>query len=235
MTYVMSDVHGCYRQYRAMLEEIRFCSEDTLYLLGDLIDRGDDGIQILRDAMGRPNVIPILGNHELTAAVCLPWLMEKVTEQSLNDLGEEQIAALREWIVNGGGPTLRELKGLSQEEREEILEYLREMELYAEVVVEGKTFVLTHAGLKGFAPEKPLDAYALTDFLFDRPSLGRAYFPDKLLVFGHTPTRVLRQQAGEPLSDRILRWGNQIAIDCGCCFGGKLGCLCLETMEEFYT
>ena len=92
-----------------------------------------------------------------------------------------------------------------------------------------------HAGLEGFDPKKPLDAYALTDFLFDRPSLGRAYFADKLLVFGHTPTRVLRQQAGEHPADEILRWGNQICIDCGCCFGGKLGCLCLETMEEFYT
>lgn len=234
MTYVMSDVHGCYRQYRAMLEKIQFCSGDTLYLLGDLADRQNSGVEILQDAMRRHNVIPLLGNHELTAAVCLPWLMEQITEQSLNELGEEQIAALREWILNGGGPTLRALKALPQEEREEILEYLREMELYREIVVEGKIFVLTHSGLENFAPGKPLDAYALTDFLFDRPSLGRAYFPDKLLVFGHTPTRVLRQQAGMPPSDEILRWGNQVAIDCGCCFGGKLGCLCLETMEEFY-
>ncbi len=46
-----------------------------------------------------------------------------------------RIAALGEWIVNGGGPTLRALKLLDQGIREEILKYLNEMELYAEIVV----------------------------------------------------------------------------------------------------
>ena len=49
--------------------------EDTLYVLGDVIDRGADGCRLLLDMMGRANVIPILGNHEFTAAVCLPWLL----------------------------------------------------------------------------------------------------------------------------------------------------------------
>ena len=42
MIYVMSDIHGCYEKYRQMLDLIRFCEEDTLYILGDVVDRGPD-------------------------------------------------------------------------------------------------------------------------------------------------------------------------------------------------
>lgn len=228
MTYVCSDIHGHYDKYKRMLEEIQFKPSDTLYILGDVIDRGPDGIKILRDMMSRPNVIPILGNHEFTAAVCLPWLMEEITGQNLNNLSEDQIAALSEWTANGGGPTLRELKLLNQREREEILEYLQEMELYAEVETGGKSFVLVHAGLDNFAPDKPLEEYNLVDFLFGRPGADTVYYPEKTVIFGHTPTRLLSGR------DRILSWRTMIDIDCGCGFGGPLGCLCLETMEEFY-
>ena len=39
MTYVMSDLHGCYDKYVQMLEKIGFGDGDTLYILGDVIDR----------------------------------------------------------------------------------------------------------------------------------------------------------------------------------------------------
>lgn len=228
MTYVLSDIHGHFGKYQKMLETIRFSSGDTLYVLGDVIDRGPDGIKILLDMMARPNVIPILGNHEFTAAMCLPWLIKEVTDESIEGLGSDQTAVLAEWITNGGGITLRELKQLDRQEREEILEYLQEMDVYAEVMAGDRRFVLVHAGLGRFAPDKSLDSYELTDLLFGRPDLEKPCFEDKYLIFGHTPTRLLSGQ------DRILSRGTMIDIDCGCGFDGPLGCLCLETMEEFY-
>lgn len=229
MIYAMSDIHGCYGKYRAMLSEIQFKPTDTLYVLGDVIDRGPDGIKILQDMNTRPNVFPILGNHELTAAMCLPWLLNEITEQSLANLDGAQLAALSEWVTNGGGPTLGGVRKLDQEERQDILEYLREMELYAEVEAGGRSFLLTHAALGNFHPDKPLDAYELLDFLFGSPEPETAYYPDKILVFGHTPTRLLCGQ------DRIFRRETMIGIDCGCALeGGRLGCLCLDTLEEFY-
>jgi len=231
----MSDIHGCFDKYQRMLELIGFSSKDTLYVLGDVIDRGPDGIKILQNMNARANVFPLLGNHEFTAAVCLPWLMKEVTNHNLGSLSEVQIAALGEWLDNGGEPTIQSLQQLGQEEREDILEYFQEMELFTEVDAGGRSFVLVHAGLDNFAPDKPLDSYQLSDFIFDRPIVGKTYFADKFLVFGHTPVRYLRHLAGKAPSDKIFRWGNQIAIDCGCVFkGGLLGCLCLDTMEEFY-
>ena len=227
--YTISDIHGCFDKYQAMLRKIAFSPRDTLYVLGDVIDRGPDGIKTLQDMNRRPNVIPILGNHEFTAAVCLSWLIEEVTDQSLANLDAAKLAAYSEWIANGGGPTLQSLKQLSKEEQEDILEYFQEMELYAEVETGGKSFVLVHSGLNNFSPDKPLDSYALQDFLFGCPEADTVYYPDKILVFGHTPTRLLWGQ------DKIFRKETMIDIDCGCAFkGGYLGCLCLDTMEEFY-
>ena len=44
-TYVMSDIHGMADLFKRMLEQIGFSDEDTLYILGDMIDRG----RILRE------------------------------------------------------------------------------------------------------------------------------------------------------------------------------------------
>ncbi len=234
MYYVCADIHGHYNAYAAMLERIALKSDDTLYILGDVIDRGPDGVRILQDMMTKSNVVPILGNHEFTAAICLPWLLQEITEQSLSRLDETQLAALQEWIYNGGRPTIQALKALEPEERWEILDYLREMDIYETVDVGGQSYLLTHAGLDHFALDKSLENYELTDFLFCRPGPEQEFYPDRYLVYGHTPTRMLRQQMGVEPTDNILCRGTQIAIDCGCGFGIQLGCLCLDTGEEFY-
>ena len=41
MTYAISDIHGCYEEYIKLLEKINFSEDDTLYILGDICDRGE--------------------------------------------------------------------------------------------------------------------------------------------------------------------------------------------------
>lgn len=229
MIYTTADIHGRFDKYQALLEEIRLSQADILYVLGDVIDRGPDGVAILQDMMLRPNVLPILGNHEFMAAMCLPWLMEEITEDSLARLDEARVGVLQDWMNNGGDPTLRALGELSQEERGDILDYLREFSLYEEVEVGDRSFVLVHAGLDNFAPEKALEEYRPEDLLFFRPRTDTAYWSNKTVICGHTPTWYLGDDAG-----RIVRTDSWIDIDCGCGSGGPLGCLCLDTVEEFY-
>ncbi len=103
------------------------------------------------------------------------------------------------------------------------------MELFIQLEVKDKSFILLHSALDRFSPNKALDSYELPDFLFGRPNLNTAYYSDKTLIFGHTPTRILSGK------DEILQQQTWIDIDCGCVFkGGRLGCLCLDTMKEFY-
>ena len=72
MQYAISDLHGCYGKYVELLRRIDLRPSDTLYILGDMIDRGPEGLKILRDISRRPNASPFLGNHEYAALTCLP-------------------------------------------------------------------------------------------------------------------------------------------------------------------
>ena len=65
MIYVMSDIHGQKRRFDSVVKQIKLQPEDTLYVLGDVIDRNPDDIKLLRQIMAMPNAKMLLGNHEL--------------------------------------------------------------------------------------------------------------------------------------------------------------------------
>ena len=44
MTYVMADIHGNLERFNSIMKQIRLKDDDTLYILGDVIDRFPDGI-----------------------------------------------------------------------------------------------------------------------------------------------------------------------------------------------
>ena len=234
MTYCMSDIHGNYEGYMEMLERINLREDDTLFVLGDVIDRGRGGIKILQDMMMRFNVIPILGNHEYMAINCMKFLTQEITEDAIKNLDEDIVRGLMEWQNVGGQVTIDEYHKLNDEEKQDIINYIEEFSLYEEVTVKGKDYVLVHAGLINFAPDRPLEDYHYYELLFKVPDYEKVYFQDKYLVTGHLPTRCIYGNKGQ---DKIYRANNHIAIDCGSACkgeGGRLGCICLDTGEEFY-
>ena len=79
-TYVMSDIHGEYDMFMEVLQKIQFREDDTLYILGDVLDRGPHPIKTLLKLMEMPNVICMVGKHELMALECLEFLMQEITE-----------------------------------------------------------------------------------------------------------------------------------------------------------
>ena len=230
MTYVMSDIHGQYEKYRKMLEEINFSDEDTLYILGDVADRGEHSIKILYDMSMRANVIPMMGNHEHIAEYILRKLNVEITEQNLENWNADIIKAVTEWYENGGYPTSKEFSGLSHDDREYILDYLREFSFYDEITVGENTFVLVHGGLPDFSPEKDLDDYHPILSLYTRTDYSKTYYPDKYLVTGHTPTFSFASEC----DGRIYMKNHHIALDCGVCHGKNLGCIRLDDFKEFY-
>jgi serine/threonine protein phosphatase 1 len=70
------------------------------------------------------------------------------------------------------------------------------------------------------------------ELIFEAPDYDRIYFPDKYLVTGHLPTKVIE---GNPRPNKIFRKNNHIAIDCAAGYDGCVGCICLDTFEEFYS
>lgn len=234
MQYAVSDIHGCYDKYAELLRRIDLKDSDTLYILGDMLDRGPDGLKILRDSSMRPNIVSFLGNHEYAALTCLPWLLEELDEKNTEpDVLLWRLNSIQGWFSDGGDKTFEAFRKLSPEARLDVLDLLEDLTVYEEVEAGGRSFFLVHAGLGGFSPEKPLDSYRLDELILSRPEPGETYFKDRYLVCGHTPTPYYTGDS-DCKNARIYRKDLLIAIDCGCGSGGPLGCLCLDTLEEFY-
>lgn len=212
MHYVMSDIHGEINKYRAMLQLIGLSPADTLYILGDVIDRKPSGVDILLDIMNRDNAVMLLGNHE---------------QMCLDTLGPRSVYGSRQlWQSNGGSPTRRELLYMrTPEELADIIRFLLGLPEHLEVMVNGQAFYLVH----GYPTEAGYGP------LWERPDPdGPRPFPDKTVIVGHTPTVFLTEQ-----TDHFHIWHGDgiIDIDCGC--GNqtemrRLACLRLEDFAEFY-
>ena len=65
--FAIGDIHGCNVALRALIEAIEPRTDDTIVVLGDVIDWGPDSrdcVQQLIALSGQCQMIPILGNHE---------------------------------------------------------------------------------------------------------------------------------------------------------------------------
>ena len=85
MHYVLSDIHGNEERFRSVLRKIDLKEDDTLYVLGDVIDRGEEGVHLLRWMAEQPNVQLILGNHEAMLLSC-PFLFKEANEENAEAL-----------------------------------------------------------------------------------------------------------------------------------------------------
>lgn len=229
--YVVSDIHGEHKLFLKLLQKIEFKKDDTLYILGDIIDRGVNPITTLIQIMKMPNVICLLGNHELMALECLEFLMQEITDMSIEALDEKMLNNLLTWQYNGSKSTIDQFRKLDGEMQQSVIEFIKEFSIYEEITVAGKDYLLVHAG-GGYHPEKDIEEYSLKELIWDRAEYDVQYYPDRYVITGHTPTMDIKDN---PHPGYIYQANNHIAIDCGCCFpGGRLGCLRLDDMKEFY-
>ena len=169
------------------------------------------------------------------AIEALPGILRCIGEDG-ETLTEDEAEAADLWFYNGGELSLADLLWLNEDEAECVWNYMNSMPLYKEVEVGGRKFVLVHGGLEDFSEFRPLADYTPEEILWCRPEPDTVYYPDNYVVFGHTSVQLLCGGFGKEItSAKIFHNEKAIDIDCGCVFpGGKLGCLCLDTMEEFY-
>ena len=120
MVYVMSDLHGRYDLYVKMLGRLNLQASDTLYILGDFVDRGPDGFKIILDIVEYDNIIPIMGNHDFLASTLLSRLNNGLKPGEMADLK----AAIDMWLYDGGDKTLAEFRTLPYDKRVYALEIM---------------------------------------------------------------------------------------------------------------
>jgi hypothetical protein len=63
-TIVIGDVHGCYFELTALLDEIGVRQDDRLVFVGDLITKGPANREVLEFVRQSRNCESVLGNHE---------------------------------------------------------------------------------------------------------------------------------------------------------------------------
>ena len=228
MNYVISDIHGDFNRFLKILKKINLGSDDILYIIGDIPDRGNQTFELLDFVMKANNVIHIKGNHEL--------FLQQYLE------GNSKI--IEKYPQYGGTPVINSLKSISVERKERYHKYLSDLPIYKIIAVNGVEYVLTHSGY--VADELPVyKDNAAVDIIASIEQWCKSseynylisndlhYIPAsvkfKKLIVGHYPTSYLE-------CNGIYHCNRYINIDNGAKTipGRKLACLRLEDMQEFY-
>jgi len=167
---VIGDVHGHYDALMKLLEAIAPTSDDQIYFLGDLIDRGPKSAQVV-DFVFKNKYQCLRGNHE---------------EMLLDVLGGGQIVPemFQVWLYNGGHATITSYEGKIPQEH---IEWMETLPIYLDL---GDVW-LVHAGIH---PEIPFEKQTSEHFCWIRDefhSMTQPYFPEKLIITGHTITFTL--------------------------------------------
>jgi bis(5'-nucleosyl)-tetraphosphatase (symmetrical) len=259
-TFAVGDIQGCFTSFTDLLQEIGFNpARDRLWLVGDLINRGPDSLEVLRWAKQHEAALSIvLGNHDLHALAVAEGFVEPHRNDTLTPLltapdRDELLSWLRHRsLAHAEGEYLMVHAGLlPQWEGQQALELAHEVE----AVLRGNNYreFLQHMygnepgrwddGLKDMARLRII-TNAMTrlrvctvtgemDFRF-KGEVGD--IPAGLMPWFEVP--------GRKAADRTLVFGhwsalglmlrdNLIALDTGCLWGGKLSALRLEDRRLF--
>ncbi|MGM9551572.1 MAG: metallophosphoesterase [Clostridia bacterium] len=230
MVYVISNLYGDYNKYEAILKEIKLKDDDMLFVLGNIVDGGDKGVEILMDMMMRGNVFPVLGDHELIAYEILSSIEKETREDFSAPLSEEVANRCQRWMESGGEGTLTGYSKLSDDDKIALIEYLEEFTIYEEVEAGGEKFVLCYSLPENFEEGDQLDDYSAEDILTGSVNYERNYFPGKTLITSKDITiEIDRNTHG-----KIFRNDCHVGINCGGYLGGLTAAYCLDTDEEYY-
>lgn len=211
--FAIADIHGCYQTLRVLVEQrLRLNKNDTLFLLGDYINKGPDSKGVLDYLMHLKEagykLEMIRGNHD--------QMLIETERPAYKDRWEED----EDLLVT--------LKNFGVERPEHIPErykaFLSTMPYYLLI----EDYLLVHAGIN-FEASKPFEDYEamlnIREFSADLDKIAW-----RKIVHGHTPTPLKEIQQSLKLQKDIIN------IDAGCSKSddpdyGYLVALNLDTLE----
>ncbi|MCQ2318212.1 MAG: metallophosphoesterase [Bacteroidales bacterium] len=216
--WVIPDIHGCFQTLKQLVEEdIQLTKEDSLFFLGDYIDRGSDGKSVIDYIMSIQhqgyNVRYVIGNHE---DFCL-----RSYEQD-KKMFIFKGSAQKEWEKYGGKATLNSF-GVKRpcDIDEKYIDWMRNGEYFIEL----DKYILVHAGMN-FNIQNPFDdvwsMMWIRDFKVDPIKTG-----GKKIIHGHVPIEYsmietfikstnygfIALDNGVYYKDKKAGFGNLIALD----------------------
>jgi serine/threonine protein phosphatase 1 len=99
--WAIGDIHGCDVALERLLERIAPTADDTVVVLGDIVDRGPNSrraVELLMRLRSQCQLVHLIGNHE---------------QVMLEALDGGSVALLRSWLSIGGLETLESYGGQS--------------------------------------------------------------------------------------------------------------------------
>jgi serine/threonine protein phosphatase 1 len=213
-TIVIGDIHGCYNELVNLMQDLVDSDKydlktDRLIFLGDYIDRGDDSqkvIQYIRNLQKDNDNVIALKGNH--EMMCVDFCRK--TDDN--------------WLFNGYTNTMESYKTDRKQFLNDV-EWMEQLPLY----YEDEHFIYVHAGVDA---NKPLAKHSSYELLWVRESF--IYSVDKFektVIFGHTPSRAVTKG-----TKPYCTFADNVGIDTGCVFGGKLTALIIEDdkIQGFY-
>jgi bis(5'-nucleosyl)-tetraphosphatase (symmetrical) len=250
--YLIGDVQGCDAPLGRLLEAIAFsASRDTLYLLGDLVNRGPASAAVVRRLMGYGDAAQcLLGNHDLSLLAVAHGHRAPHRNDTMDDvLQAPDREAMLDWLrhrsmaLHAHGILMVHGGVLPSWDLPHTLALARELES----VLRGPDLPAFLAGMWGNQPDHWDDALAGADRLrvivnaltrlrfctpggaMDLKASGRPdQAPPGMLPWFDVPGR---RTAGVPIAFGhwstlgYLRRPDLISLDTGCVWGGCLSAL----------
>lgn len=262
--YVISDIHGCYDEFRQMLELIKIKNDDLLVLAGDYVDRGKQTYEMLRWLEDIPhNIITLKGNHDAEFAENVNIMRQidrseglETDPDSATDAGIllETVAymlkgksseALAYYDYYGTIADLIKRNGATYGELCKWADMLASFPFIYRNSINGRDCIVVHAGYTETLEDIKEDYKTIEDFYLyarsDSISIGGIH--GGMIVAGHTPTI----SKGEFCYNQgeIYRHYDEdkdcifYDIDCGCAYysvdpDATMACLRLDDEEVFY-
>ncbi|UNY39882.1 serine/threonine protein phosphatase [Bacillus phage vB_BauM_KLEB27-3] len=228
--FILSDIHGMYSHFTSILE--KFNPENhNLVILGDLVDRGLHSLEVITACMNLqkayPNQVLILkGNHE---DMFLNFLEHPDTETG-------------DWYFNNGGyqtctsflnneyvkiQSYEKIAESILSKRKEEVQFLNNLPLYHET----DHIIFVHAGVN--LRMEDWRNGSEKDFLWSRDMKYSKNTTSKKIVFGHTPTRTLHQNASDDIWLSLDK--TMIGIDGAAAYGGQLNTVIMDSNANIVT
>ena len=233
---MISDIHGHASGLRALLKQTDFNKRDVLVIVGDLLEKGDENLQLVRDVMKlceEYNVYVLTGNVDVSRLNMLmtddPSFQQRLLKASMKNKQWWPSSILEEMCTEIG------VKMDEQMDTQSVYPRLRqhfkkELDFIANlpVILETQRFIFVHGGI----PHERLDELECTD--------GTAYLKrdafwqeglsfDKYVVVGHWPAALYADDktCHNPIIDQER---HIICLDgaCGLKKDGQLNLVCLQ-------
>ena len=228
----VSDIHGDRKLLMEGLEKVNFNDKDHLFVIGDMIEKGDEGmnldmIRYMMEFSKKPNVHLLAGNCDEVFRFILPPIEEKekffyytITKRKsiLNDMANEM-----NYVINEN----MDVNDFLYQVHERYYDILNFLDNLDDVVIINDQFVLVHAGIDDInnIPELAQKVLKYDKFYeYSKPQ-------PKLMIVGHYPTRNYRHDIA--CSNPIFDFRKKIiSIDGGnfVVKGGQINIVSLESI-----